>query len=135
MGYTMSPFGDFIDENIWLKYKSFNFAFYARQFQNKENWFNGFGISLIDYQPFDKLSASISGHFWQQPVNFDFNTSDHFTGGALDMDLKYFFFSKRDIWLNGFSFDLGLIYKTKGFLPEEMYLDKHFGIRIGTTNL
>jgi hypothetical protein len=49
------------------------------------------------------------------------------------MDLKYFFFSKRDIWLNGFSFDLGLIYKTKGFLPEEMYLDKHFGIRIGTT--
>ena len=47
MGYTMSLFGDFIDENIWIKYKSFNIGFYARQFQNKENCFNGFGISLM----------------------------------------------------------------------------------------
>jgi len=37
LGYMMSPFGDFIDENIWLKSGLFNFLFYARQFQNKEN--------------------------------------------------------------------------------------------------
>ncbi|NOQ24279.1 MAG: hypothetical protein GQ564_02855 [Bacteroidales bacterium] len=133
LGYTMSPFGDFIDENIWIKHKSLNFVLYARQFQNKENWFNGFGISLIDYQPFKRLSTSLSGHFWQQPVDYDFNTEDSFSGGAIDMDIRYFFLNKSDTWINGCSFDLGLIYKTKGFLPEELYLDEHFGFRIGTT--
>jgi len=133
MGYTMSPFGDFIDENIWLKFKTMNIGIYARQFQNKENWFNGFGVSLVDYWLSTRLSADISGHFWQQPVNFDFNTSNHFTGGAIEMDLKYFFFNERNIRLKGFSIDFGFIYKTKGFLPEEMYLNEDFGFRIGTT--
>ena len=31
------------------------------------------------------------------------------------------------------SIDLGLVYKTKGFLPEELYLEKHLGIRMGST--
>jgi hypothetical protein len=35
--------------------------------------------------------------------------------------------------LNGFSVDFGLVYKTEGFLPEELYLDEHFGFRFGTT--
>ncbi|MCP4551428.1 MAG: hypothetical protein GY834_05185 [Bacteroidetes bacterium] len=133
LGYTMSPFGDFIDENIWLKHKSLNIALYARQFQNRENWFNGFGISLIDYKPFKRLSTSLSGHYWQQPVDYDFNTADSFSGGAIDMDIRCFFLNNSDAWINGCSFDLGLIYKTKGFLPEELYLDEHFGFRIGTT--
>jgi len=133
LGYTMSPFGDFIDENIWLKHKSLNLAIYARQFQNKKNWFNAFGISLVNYKISEKIYANLAGHFWQQPTNFDFNTSSKFTGGAVDLDLKYFIL---DIWnkkQNGFSIDLGLIYKTKGFLPEELYLDKHLGFRFGTT--
>jgi len=53
MGYTMSPFGDFIDENIWIRHKNLNIGLYARQFQNRNNLFNGFGISLNDYQLFD----------------------------------------------------------------------------------
>ncbi|MDF1549541.1 MAG: hypothetical protein P1P88_17070 [Bacteroidales bacterium] len=133
MGYTMSPFGDFIDENVWLKHKTLNVGLYVRQFQNRENWFNGFGISLNDFKPFEKLSTSISGHYWQQPVNFDFNIDKSFTGGAVDMDIKYFFLNKRNVGLKGFSIDLGVIYKTKGYLPEEMYLEAHFGLRMGTT--
>ncbi len=133
LGYTMAPFGDFIDENIWIKYKTLNVSLYARQFQNRKNWFNGFGISLNGYRPFEMLSIGISGHFWQQPENYNFNTSNSFFGGAVDADLRYFFLSKRDVGFNGFSIDLGLIYKTKGFLPEELYLDEHLGIRIGTT--
>jgi hypothetical protein len=133
MGYAMSPFGDFIDENVWIRHKSLNFAMYIRQFQSKENWFNGFGISLVNYHPIDRLSANLTGHFWQQPVNLDFNTSKSFAGGAFDADFKYFFLNKRSGLLNGFSLDLGLIYKTKGFLPEETRMDEHFGFRIGTT--
>ncbi len=69
LGYTMAPFGDFIDENIWIKYKALNISLYIRQFQNRENWFNGFGMGLIEYRPIEKLSLSVSGHFWQQPTN------------------------------------------------------------------
>ncbi len=133
LGHTMAPFGDFIDENVWIKYKALYFNFYARQFQNKENWFHGFGLRISELNLFKQISLSIAGHFWQQPENFDFNTADSFTGGAIDTDLRYFFFAKRDLWLNAFSIDLGLIYKSKGFLPEELFLEEHFGFRIGTT--
>ena len=34
---------------------------------------------------------------------------------------------------NSMSVDLGLNYKTKGFLPEEVVMDKHFGVRLGVT--
>jgi len=133
MGYTMAPFGDFIDENIWIKYKDFNIHTYARQFQNRNNWFHGFGLSLIDFKLHDRVYSNITGHFWNQPKDYDFNTKESFSGGAVDIDLKYFFFNNRGTHLKGFSFDLGMIYKTEGFLPEELYLEEHFGLRIGTT--
>lgn len=133
MGYTMAPFGDFIDENIWIKYKDFNIHGYARQFQNRNNWFHGFGISLIDLKLHNRIYSNISGHFWNQPEDYDFNTNESFSGGAVDMDLRYFFFNNRGTSLKGFSFDLGMIYKTEGFLPEELYFEEHFGLRIGTT--
>ena len=133
MGYTMAPFGDFIDENIWIKHKNLNIELYARQFENRKNWFNGFGVSVNSYQLIDRLSITLSGHFWQQPINYDFNTAESFTGGAIDTDLKYWFSNNRSYGIKGFSVDLGLIYKTKGFLPEELYLEEHFGLRIGTS--
>ena len=133
LGYMISPFGDFIDENIWLKTGRFNLLITLRQFQNKENWFQGIGISVIDYQLSKKLILTLKGHYWQQPLHFDFNTSESFSGGAFDANLGYYFYNDQDSWLDGLAIDFGLIYKTKGFLPEELYLDKHFGFRFGTT--
>jgi len=133
MGYTMAPFGDFIDENIWVKYNNLNIHGYARQYQNRENWFHGFGITLHNFPVHKRIYTNLAGHFWNQPSNYAFNTTESFNGGAIDVDLKYFFFNNRDKWLNAFSIDLGLIYKTEGFLPEELYFNKHFGLRIGTT--
>lgn len=132
-GYTMSPFGDFIDENIWIKHRLLNCGFYARQFQNRNNWFYGFGFSVSNFKPIANFSVSMSLHYWQQPLNFDFNTSRHFTGGAVDMDFQYSFNLDRDYGISGFSLNLGIIYKTKGFLPEELNLNEHFGFRIGTS--
>ncbi len=133
MGYTMAPFGDFIDENIWIKYKDLNIHGYARQFQNRSNWFNGFGIRVIDFRLHKKMYTNISGHYWSQPEDYDFNTSDSFSGGAIDVDFKYFFFNNHNSRTKGFSIDLGMIYKTEGFLPEELYFKEHFGLRFGTT--
>ena len=133
MGYTMTPFGDFIDENIWIKHKGLNIGFYARQFQNKENWFNGFGLSINDYQIFQKISVTLSGHFWKQPVDLDFNTTKSFSGGAIDTDIRYWFHNNGKFGIAGCSIDLGLIYKTQGFLPEELNMKEHLGVRIGTS--
>ncbi len=133
MGYTMAPFGDFIDENVWIKYKGLNIHGYARQFQNRNNWFHGFGVSLINFKLHRRVYSNLSGHFWSQPKNYEFNTSKSFSGGAVDMDFRYFFFMNSGTRLKGFSIDLGMIYKTEGFLPEELYLEEHFGLRIGTT--
>ena len=133
LGYTMSPFGDFIDETVWLKHKNLHFSLYARQFQNKDYWFPGFGLGVHNYPILPQLSASLIGHVWQQPKDFDFNAVDSFSGGAIDVDVRYFFLVKRDTWLDAFSIDVGFIYKTKGFLPEEPYLDDYYGFRIGTT--
>ncbi len=133
MGYTMAPFGDFIDENLWISYSKYNFYIYLRQYQNNSNWFNGIGIKLSNYNPCKDISINLSGHYWQQPKGLDFNTSDSFCGGAIDLDVKYFFYNKRDIKLKAFSINFGLLYKTIGFLPEELYLEEHFGLRVGTS--
>lgn len=133
MGYAMSPFGDFMDENLWFKHKSLNLGIYVRQFQNKANWFNGLGISLIDFHPINRLSANLTAHYWKQPLNFDFNTSKSFSGGAVETDFRYLFLRKNIGVLNGCSIDIGFIYKTKGFLPEETRMNKHAGLRFGTT--
>ena len=133
LGYMISPFGDFIDENIWIKTGRFNLLITLRQFQNKENWFQGIGISVIDYKLSKKLILTLKGHYWQQPLHFDFNTFESFSGGAFDANLGYYFYNDQDSWLDGLAIDFGLLYKTKGFLPEELYLDKHFGFRFGTT--
>lgn len=133
LGYTTAPFGDFIDENIRLKHKNLNIGFYARQFQNRQNWFHGFGLSVVDLELHRRWRADLAGHFWSQPLKYDFNTNNSFYGGAIDLDLRYFFLNDRDIKLKGFSLDLGMIYKTEGFLPEEIYLEQHFGVRLGTT--
>lgn len=71
MGYALSPFGDFIDENVWVSYKTFNLGLYIRQYQNRNRLFNAFGINLSEYQPFKRLSINLSGHFWQQPAKLD----------------------------------------------------------------
>ncbi len=133
MGYTMSPFGDFIDENIWVKYKSLNFALYARQAQNKENWFSAYGVGLVDYRPIERVSVSLAGHIWRQPKNLDFNTAKSFSGGAVDLDVKYFLLNQRKTIIKGISFDLNFLFKTKGFMPENMFLGKHFGLSFGST--
>jgi len=133
MGYTMAPFGDFIDETLWLTYKDFNVEFYVRQFQNKTHWFPGFGVGLVDYSLTKHVMTTVRGHFWEQPENMDFYTSDVSVGGAVDVDFQFFFLKNNIEGFDGFSLDLGMIYKTEGFLPGELYMDEHFGIRLGTS--
>lgn len=134
MGHTMCPFGDFIDVNLWIKYKKkLMIETYLRQFQNKGNRFPGGGIGVKDYPLTDKFLSSVNIHLWDLPTDLGFNDTKSKFGGAVEWVGKYFFQTRQKKQLRGISVDLGLIYKTAGFLPEEVKLQKHFGIRLGTS--
>lgn len=136
LGYTMSPFGDFLDQNIWVKYREkLNLQFYIREFSNKNNLFPAFGTSIIQYPIKNyKFLLDVSLNVWNQPEKLNFFTNNDFWGGAVDVNLKYpVLFLKNSHKIKALSLDLGIIYKTKGFLPEETVMNEHFGVRFGTS--
>jgi hypothetical protein len=118
LGYCLAPFGDFLDETLYLKYDRYNIGFYARQFENRASWFPGFGLSLVDYRPIENLSLSFRCHFWMQPKDLDFDTSVPVPGGAVELDAARFFRTGRGFFLNAVGFDVRCTYKTAGFMPE-----------------
>jgi len=134
MGHTMCPFGDFIDENIWVMYKNkLKIDAYIREFQNRSKWFMGGGIGVNDYPLARKFNSSFHVNVWNQPADLGFNDSKSKFGGAVEFIGRYFFLSNQKTKLKALSIDVGLICKTAGFLPEEIYMRKHFGIRLGTS--
>lgn len=136
-GYALAPFGDFIDENIYYSYRGFdnqlNFTFYARQYENRSHWFPAFGVQLVQYSPFDWLVINAETHFWMQPKDLDFNTSKGEPGGAVKMEVMIIpYLPKRSELIADFGYSIGVLYKTKGFLPEieshDSVLRAKFGI-------
>lgn len=131
VGYTMAPFGDFVEENIWLNHRSTSTTLYFRQFRNRSSYFFGAGAGLLNQQIANNFEISLNAHVWQQPTDLNFNATTSFWGGAADATMKYRYQPKEQPM--GISIDLGLMYKTKGFLPEEVSLQKGWGLRLGTT--
>jgi hypothetical protein len=134
MGHIMCPFGDFIDENLWLKYMDkLKVEAYIREFQNNSRWFLGGGLGIKDYPVTRKFMTSINVHLWNQPANLNFNENASQFGGAVEIIGRYFFLTNQKTKLKALSADLGLIWKTNGYLPEEIVLRRHFGFRFGTS--
>lgn len=133
MGHILCPFGDLTDENFWIHYNKFKVLSYIREFQNNTNWFMAGGLSLMDYPINRNIETSLSAHLWKQPENLYFNDTKGIAGGAVDFTGKYFFNTHSFSNIKRMSIDIGLLYKSKGFLPEEVYLSKHFGFRFGAT--
>lgn len=132
LGHCMGPFGDFIDEKIWLTYRQkFKLSGYLREFENRDHWFFGAGAGIDDYPLARRLSVSASLHYWKQPIDLSFSTGTGKSGGAVDMSASCKLFFKQKSHLKYLSLDTGMIYKSAGFLPEEMALDEHFGLRFG----
>jgi hypothetical protein len=118
LGYSLAPFGDFLDETLYIKYDTYNIGFYARQFENRDTWFPGFGASLVDWRPIDSLSLSFRGHFWMQPEDLDFNTTVPVPGGAVELEATRFLEMGRGSFLDAVGITVRCAYKTAGFMPE-----------------
>ncbi len=133
LGYSLAPFGDFLDEQIWLKVGSdLRLHFYARQFQNERNWFPAAGASLIAYPLHPRLEVDASVHLWRQPEDLAFQSSKGKSGGLVTVLAKYQFLQARN-GQRGISLDIGATAKSEGFVPEEPYLKQSLGLQLGTT--
>ena len=106
---------------------------YVRQFENRDHTFLAGGAGIKNYPLTERFITSLNVHLWNQPSNLGFNDSESKFGGAVEWVGRYFFVTHQGLQQKGISIDLGLIYKTAGFLPEEVIMRKHLGIRIGTS--
>jgi hypothetical protein len=79
------------------------------------------------------IGANFEVHIWDQPRNLSFTDTIGSLGGAFNADLKYFFSLKNETRLKKMSLDIGIIYKTPGFLPEEIMLKRYLGFRLGAS--
>ncbi|NDV57539.1 hypothetical protein [Bacteroides sp. 519] len=131
-GYGMVPFGDYIDEHIWINTQKIKTHIYIRQFENHSTWFPAIGANFPEIKIHSNIIANLGIHGWQQPQNMEFIQSKGKWGGAVDILVKYRF-SLISSKLKGISANIGTTFKTEGFLLEEMNLDKHIGIRLGTS--
>jgi hypothetical protein len=132
LGHCMGPFGDFIDEKLWLAYKEkVKVNAYLREFENLDRWFIGAGIGINDYPVAQRLDVSAMVHYWNQPLGLSFTEQRGKSGGAVDVTGRYKLLLRHHSRLQYLSLDLGMIYKTVGFLPEEIELGKYLGIRFG----
>ena len=134
MGYTMVPFGDFIEQKFWITiHDKTRLKLYVREYQNKEDWFLAGGIALHDHSLSDRLYLNTALHVWDQPVVLSFTDAQSEMGGALNTILKYVISREEDGQSDILSLDLGLLVKSAGFLPEELYLGDVVHYRFGTT--
>ncbi len=134
MGHCMGPFGDFIDEKFWLVYRGkIKLNAYLREFQNRDNWFLGGGVGINNYPLARRVTASINTHYWSQPAGLSFNETTGKHGGAVDIVGSYDLLGRDHRQLKSLSFDVGMIYKTEGYLPEEVDMGRHWGLRFGFT--
>ncbi len=132
LGHSMGPFGDFVDEKVWLVIKrKVKLTAYAREFENLDHWFLGAGIGISDYRLGKRVEVSAALHYWNQPLDLSFTERTGRVGGAIDVTGRYLISLGPSSMFRYLSLDLGLIAKSAGFLPEEIALGRHLGVRAG----
>lgn len=137
MGYALAPFGDFIDENIYFKWRNtawgdLNFYFYARQAENYNTWYPAFGVGIIELSPLEWFSISTEGHIWWQPEDMKFYTSNSFFGGAFELTVKLFLINSNwPLFIQKAGLTTSLLVKSKGFMPEIEQLDTSIRFSMG----
>ena len=134
--FFLSPVEYLMRKAIILQYYLMGFVKYdvdGTEETDELNWFPWRRDCVKDYPMTDKFLSSVNIHLWDQPADLGFNDSKSKFWRRCRMGREIFPSDPSKKQLKGISVDLGLIYKTAGFLPEEVKLQKHFGIRMGTS--
>ena len=129
VNYSLTPFGDFVEQNAYLTIRSkLKINPYLRQYFNKSSVFSAGGINLKNYCLNDKFLLNSSFDFWAQPKNLEFRTKLSDFGFGLKSDIAYKF---TRISSGDFYFNIGASYKTFGFIPESPSLKEDLRLNAG----
>lgn len=131
LGYSMAPFGDFTDQHFWWATRRFNAHFYVREYGNKAKWFPALGAEFSDIKLGDRFVVDAAVHGWSQPDGISFTSEKGRFGGAVELTGK--FMLNRDVSHFGVSAEMGVTAKSDGFLLEYMAMERHLGVRFGTS--
>ncbi|OAE91993.1 hypothetical protein SU65_09505 [Flavobacterium psychrophilum] len=129
LNYSLAPFGDFIEQNAYLTINNkLKINPFIREYFNKSHTFLAAGINLHNLEVNNKFLVNGDLELWSQPKNLDFMTSQSDLGLGFKAEIGYNFLdiNKKSVYLN-----LGLNYKTQGFMPASPSLDKDFRINFG----
>lgn len=129
LNYCLAPFGDFIEQNAYLNIKKrWKINPFIRQYFNKNNTFWASGIHLHNFVINKNFLVNSSIEVWQQPKNQSFTSADSDFGMGIKTEIAY---SILEVKKSNIFFNLGLNYKTKGFIPAAPSLDKDFRVNFG----
>lgn len=132
VNYSLTPFGDFVEQNFYLNINNkYKLNPYFRQYFNKSYAFfaGGFNLQNLPIKD-DKFLLNASLDYWNQPRNLNFKTKESDLGFGIKSSLGIRFSSwnekKKQIYFN-----IGMAYKTAGFIPERPSLNQDFRINMG----
>ena len=119
LGHCMGPFGDFIDEKLWLAVKGkVKISGYLREFENRNRWFYGAGVGVNDYPLAKRVDLSAMLHYWNQPLGLSFTEQRGKPGGAVDVTGRYKLLLRARFPLSMPVAGFGLIYKSAALSPR-----------------
>lgn len=132
VNYSLAPFGDFVEQNAYLEIsKRYKINPYFRQYFNKSNTFFAGGVNFHNYTFHDnKLLLNSSIDFWNQPKNLDFRSNENNFGFGLKSEIAMRF-ARWDQQNKSAYFNIGVSYKSAGFIPEAPSLKEDFRIHLG----
>jgi hypothetical protein len=133
VNYSLAPFGYFTEQNAYLQIRNkYKVNPYFRQYFNKSYAFFAGGIALHNFSFHnEKYLLNSTLDFWEQPKNLAFREKENELGFGIKSEFAIRF-SKgiKDTEPTAF-FNLGMSYKTNGFIPEAPSLSEDFQVHLG----
>jgi len=131
VNYLRVPFGEMVEQNIWLTYEKQLNGLFFRQYINNNKASFGLGYKLYDTPIQRNIYLTSTVDYWLQPKNLNFYDESLKSGIHLGQEIEYRCFENRFSKLNKISVYAGYDFKTNGYLPENLSVKKQFKINIG----
>jgi len=122
--HFLTPFGNNVSIDFFFKKESMNIYIAIHTYSNKNKTFPGLEYSIFDYPIFQKkLNLAFSNNIWIQPYSMSFYDNKGKLGTAISLCL-----SSNSGKLMPY---IEAEYKTKGWLPANVYLEENYSINAG----
>ncbi len=131
LGYLRTPFGEQMEQNVWLSYKNQLHGLFVRQYMNHEKTGWGVGYKLYDVKVNRNLYLTSEIDYWLQPKNMRFYDHSFKSGFHLGQEVQYHLLYNPYTKQNRLSLSLGYDFKTHGYMPGNLHIGSHFKVNVG----